>query len=141
MFYTKLKEIISKIPNKTTFLKDLNLPGSYLGVRYFLAGKQDKMGEKGLNNLLDSMDHKMVLVPVKIGSQAEADALKLQDTFLTDLETHLKKYENDTGRVFASQIEDGASAIEAKLSNLDTTAPINVDGVDIDLGIDVDDLF
>lgn len=140
MFHTKLKEILSKIPNKTTFLKDLGLPGSYLGVRYFLTGKQPKMGEKGLDNLLACMEHKMVLVPVKIGSEQEAEALDLQKKFLDNLQEYLKKYENDTGRIFGSQLND-ASAIEAKLSNLDTSAPVEIDGVKVDLGIEVDDMF
>ncbi len=140
MFHTKLKDILNKIPNKTTFLKDLGLPGSYLGVRYFLTGKQEKMGEKGLNNLLTSMDHKMVLVPVKIGSSEEADALDLQNKFLGNLEEHLKKYENDAGRVFGSQLKD-ASTIESKLTNLDTTSIVKIDGVVVDLGIEIDDMF
>jgi protein involved in sex pheromone biosynthesis len=140
MFYVKLKEILSKIPNKTTFLKDIGLPGSYLGVRYFLTGKQPKMGDKGLNKLLEAMNHKMVLVPVKIGSEEEAEALDLQKKFLDNLEEYLKKYENDTGRVFGSQLED-ASVIEDKLTNLDTTAPVEIDGVQVDLGIDIEDMF
>ena len=143
MFNSKLKEILNKIPNKTNFLRDLGLPGTYLGIRYFLTGKQEKIGDKGLNAILQKMDYELIMVPVKKDSPDKEILLQFQDKFFTDLEDYLTKFENDTRRERVKYSEEN-NVIEDKLKELDTSdlKPVSSDGVEIDLGItDANDLF
>jgi len=143
MFHTKLKEKLGQIPNKTNFMKDIGLKPSYLGIRYFLAGKQEKIGSKGLEKILEKMGYELKLVPVKKDSEAKAKAEELQNIFFEDLDEYLKKFENDEARTPQIRInpEESSTAIEENLQNLDTSKPIEVDGQAIDMGIDINDLF
>jgi len=140
MFYTKIKPILENIPNLANFLKDIHLSSSYLGVRYFLNGRQAKMGERGVENMLDATGHRMYLVPVIPGSEEEVLANQLQDKFMEDFKEYLKKFENDVQRTTITKDVE-APVIEKELAELDTAAPVVVDGVELDLGFDKDDLF
>jgi len=140
MFYKTIKEILDNIPNKSNFLKDLNLPTSYLGVRYFLSGKQEKLGGRGLDALLEKLGYKMVLLPIKKDQELPEEIEKLQAAFFNDLEEYSKKFAGDTKRV-KTVVSKEDNIITDKLMDLDTKSSITVDGVDIDLGIEADDLF
>jgi len=147
MLYSKIKDLLlTKVPNITSFLKDMELPQSYLGVRYFLSGKQEKMGEKGLSQIISKLDYELILVPVKKDNEMDkADAIKLQDKFIADLDQYLTKFENDKKTTRRNNSESAQPvAIENILTELDTSKPgtaIDEDGLSIDLGITADDLF
>ena len=147
MLYTKIKDLLlTKVPNITSFLKDMDLPQSYLGIRYFLSGKQEKMGEKGLSQIISKLDYEMILVPVKKDNEMDkADAIKLQDKFIADLDNYLIKFASDKKTTRRNTNETAQPmAIENILTELDTSKPattLDSDGVSIDLGITADDLF
>lgn len=142
MLHTKIKELLTtKVPNITNFLKDMNLPLSYLGIRYFLSGKQAKIGEKGLNNIISKLGYEMILVPVK-NEENKADAIKLQDIFISEFDQYLNKFSTDKKTTRRTIENKEPLAIEGILADLDTSKP-NTDSVgqNIDLGITADDLF
>jgi len=146
MLHTKIKDLLlTKVPNITNFLKDMELPTSYLGIRYFLSGKQDKIGEKGLDKIIDKLGYEMILVPVKT-EEDKAEAIKLQDKFITDLDQYLDKFKGDQKTTRRTIENTEPVAIESILTDLDTTAPNTFksgsgDETKIDLGITLDDLF
>jgi len=143
MLHTKIKDLLlKKVPNTTNFLKDMGLPLSYLGIRYFLSGKQDKIGEKGLEKIVDKLGYEMILVPVK-NEEDKEEAVKLQDKFIADFDQYLDKFKNDRRTTRRSSENSGPMAIEGILTELDTSKPTSStsDGITIDLGITAEDLF
>lgn len=142
MLHTKIKDLlITKVPNITNFLKDMQLPLSYLGIRYFLSGKQAKIGEKGLNNIISKLGYEMILVPVK-NEETKVEAIKLQDIFISEFDQYLNKFSADKKTTRRNMENKEPLAIEGILAGLDTSIP-NTDsnGQSIDLGITADDLF
>ena len=143
MLHSKIKNLLNeKVPNITNFLKDMGLPLSYLGVRYFLSGKQEKMGEKGLEKIISKLGYEMILVPVKKDSSIDRDrAIELQDIFIDDFNNYLDKFQDDKKTSRRSNEPKEPLSIEGILSDLDTSKPNSSDGIGIDLGINTDDLF
>ena len=126
MLHAKIKDLLNnKVPNITNFLKDVSLPLSYLGIRYFLTGKQDEIGKKGLNNIIDKLGYEMVLVPVK-GLENKAKAIELQDIFIDDFDKYLDKFGEDKKIVRRTAGNSEPLAIESLLTGLDTSAPIHI---------------
>jgi len=143
MLHTKIKDLLlTKVPNITNFLKDMELPLSYLGIRYFLSGKQDKIGEKGLEKIIDKLEYEMILVPVKT-EEDKIEAIKLQDKFIADFNQYLDKFKDDRKTTRRTSENTGPMAIEGILTDLDTSKPTSNtdDGISIDLGITAEDLF
>jgi hypothetical protein len=164
LLHSKIKDLlIEKVPNITKFLKDMELPLSYLGIRYFLSGKQDKIGEKGLEKIIDKLGYQMVLVPVKLDNDEDLKiATDLQNKFIDDFDIYLNRFSADRRTIRRrSRDESQPMAIEGILTGLDTSAPVaaiqnentnsneeskNSSGsasqsIEVDLGITVDDLF
>jgi len=141
MLHTKIKDLLlTKVPNITNFLKDMELPLSYLGIRYFLSGKQDKIGEKGLDKIIDKLGYEMILVPVKTAEDRQ-EAIELQNKFVVDFDQYLDKFKGDRKTTRRTSENTGPMAIEGILTDLDTSRPTTDDGIVIDLGITTDDLF
>jgi len=145
MLHTKIKDLLlTKVPNITSFLKDMELPQSYLGIRYFLSGKQDKIGEKGLNQIISKLGYEMVLVPVKMDNELDkAEAIKLQDKFIAEFDQYLNKFAGDKKTLRRNaNTQTSPIAIENILTDLDTSKTVvDDDGQSIDLGITSEDLF
>jgi len=166
MFYTRLKEILLALPNKTAFLKKINISSSYLGFRYFLSGKQEKMGEKSLNAILDKLGYDLVIVPVKKTETGELDPANMEkikdisEEFFTDLEKFIAEEvpEEENGRRYERIKIDpnaGPTALEtalmdfdstkitkkSKMENTSTEDKENTESDDFDIDIDPEDLF
>jgi hypothetical protein len=143
MLHSKIKDLLlTKVPNITKFLKDMELPLSYLGIRYFLSGKQDKIGEKGMDKIIDKLGYEMILVPVK-SEEDKIKAIELQDKFVADFDQYLDKFKDDRKTTRRTSENSGPMAIEGILTDLDTSKP-SLDtgtGIAIDLGITAEDLF
>lgn len=131
MLYTKMRDILKKIPNITNFLKDNNLPISYLGVRYFILGKQEKIGKKGMESIMNNTGYTLLEVPIKTEGDLQT-VQELQKKFLQDFELYTQKFQNDK-KTHRRVIRD-----EAEIS--ETLTNFNTDDT-IDLGISLEDLF
>jgi len=126
-----MRDILKKIPNITNFLKDNNLPISYLGVRYFILGKQEKIGKKGMESIMNNTGYTLLEVPIKTEGDLQT-VQELQKKFLQDFELYTQKFQNDK-KTHRRVIRD-----EAEIS--ETLTNFNTDDT-IDLGISLEDLF
>lgn len=141
MLYTRLRNTLLKIPNVSRYLKDLGLPAHFVGLRYFLRGKFQKPSKTAMNAILDSVDYEIIEIPVKKDNEELKQELsKISEDFFEDLEKNIEKYKNDKKKYYMSSLNK-TNSVEKNLKNLDTTKPVEVDGVPIDIGIEIDDLF
>jgi len=134
-FFTKLKIIFGKIPIKARFLKDLEFNVSYSGFRYFMQDRKSIPSNTLMNNLCNNMDYEYVTIPIKKSADQQAIKESLENHFFGDLDSYLKKYEDDPTRVYTKDLVDSSivgGAVEA----------FSVEDVfDIDDKITTSDLF
>ncbi len=112
-FFAKLKVVFEDIPIKARFLKDLGFNISYSGFRYFMQGRRDTTSKKLLDNLSINMGYEYVTIPVKLNDEQQALKHNLEDSFFTDLDIYLKKYENDPSRIYSKEFGKESSVAKA----------------------------
>jgi len=143
MLYTTIREKLNALPSKLQYMKHLNLTSMYMGFRQFLKGEKVKLENKGKKNLLESLGYEFVEVPIKKNEDGTYDTpeefSKFYDQFFEDLDKSLKPFMNGARRVREVRQED--NVILNQLQNHESNSKVQVNGKEIDLDIDVDDLF
>jgi len=134
-FFTKLKIVFDKIPIKARFLKDLGFNISYSGFRYFMQGRKPTPSKKLMENICDKMGYQLMVIPVKNDSKYQKLKDTLEDQFFLDLDTYLKKYEDDPARIYSKDFGKESSVAKALKAFSDETK------FDPNEKIDVSDLF
>jgi hypothetical protein len=112
-FFSTLKVVFEDIPIKARFLKDLGFNISYSGFRYFMQGRREITSKKLLDNLCENMGYEYITIPIKINPDQQDIKHKLEDKFFVDLDTYLKKYENDPTRIYSKEFGKESSVAKA----------------------------
>lgn len=112
-FFSKLKIIFEKIPIKARFLKDLGFNISYSGFRYFMQDRKTTPSKKLIDKLCSNMEYEYITIPIKLNPENQLKKTELEDYFFADLESYLKRYEDDQTRIYAKEFGKESSVAKA----------------------------